>query len=41
MEVIEVSPPYDVSDVTALMALRVIVDTLAALVYHGKLPRKR
>jgi agmatinase len=41
MEVVEVSPPYDVSDITALMALRVIVDTLATLVAHGKLPRKR
>jgi agmatinase len=40
MEVVEVSPPYDVSDTTALMALRVIVDTLATMVYHGKLPRK-
>jgi len=41
MEVVEVSPPYDVSDTTALMALRVIVDTLATLVAHGKLPHKR
>jgi agmatinase len=40
MEVVEVSPPYDVSDVTALMALRAIVDTLATMVYHGQLPRK-
>jgi agmatinase len=37
MEVVEVSPPYDVSDTTALMALRVIVDTLATLVAHNKL----
>ena len=41
MEVVEVSPPYDVSDTTSLMALRVIVDTLATLVANGKLPRHR
>jgi agmatinase len=41
MEVVEVSPPYDISDITALMALRAIVDTLATMVYHGQLPRKR
>jgi agmatinase len=39
MEVVEVSPPYDISDTTALMALRVIVDVLATMVYHGKLPK--
>jgi len=37
MEVVEVSPPYDTSDITSLMATRVIVDTLGALVAHGKL----
>jgi agmatinase len=37
MEVVEVSPPYDVSDVTALMAVRAVVDVLATLVQHGKL----
>jgi agmatinase len=41
MEVVEVSPPYDVSDTTALMALRIIVDTLATLVHQGKLPNKK
>jgi agmatinase len=41
MEVVEVSPPYDVSDITALMALRIIVDTLATLVQQGKLPNKK
>ena len=41
MEVVEVSPPYDISDMTALMALRAIVDMLASMVYHGKLPRNR
>jgi agmatinase len=37
MEVVEVSPPYDTSDITSLMATRVIVDVLGALVAHGKL----
>ncbi|MCB9100179.1 MAG: agmatinase family protein [Anaerolineales bacterium] len=39
MELVEVSPPYDVAETTALLATRVIVDTLAALVDAGKLPR--
>jgi agmatinase len=39
MEVVEVSPPYDVSDMTALMATRVICDTLAHLVVSEQLPR--
>lgn len=37
IEVVEVSPPYDVSDITSLMALRIIVDALGAMVAHGKL----
>lgn len=37
MEVVEVSPPYDVSDITSLMALRAIVDVLGSVVAHGKL----
>jgi len=41
MEVVEVSPPYDVSDITALLATRVVVDVLATLVHAGKLPRQR
>jgi len=40
MELVEVSPPYDVSDITSLLALRVIVDVIANMVYAGKLPRK-
>ncbi|MGV2829436.1 agmatinase family protein [Myxosarcina sp. GI1(2024)] len=39
LEVVEVSPPYDVSDMTALMATRVICDTMAHLVISGQLPR--
>ena len=37
MEVVEVSPPYDTSDITSLFGVRVIVDALGALVAHGKL----
>ena len=40
IEVVEVSPPYDVSDMTALMATRVICDTMAHLVISGQLPRQ-
>ncbi|BDI30607.1 agmatinase [Capsulimonas corticalis] len=41
MELVEVSPPYDVSDMTALMGTRVICDVLANLVFAEKLPRQR
>jgi len=34
---VEVSPPYDTSDITALMGTRVIVDVLGGLVANGKL----
>jgi agmatinase len=37
MEVVEVSPPYDISDTTSLMALRGLVEVLGTLVAHGKL----
>ncbi len=37
MEVVEVSPPYDTSDITSLFAARVIVDALGTLVAHGKM----
>ena len=37
LEVVEVSPPYDTSDITSLFGVRVIVDVLGALVAHGKL----
>jgi agmatinase len=41
LEVVEVSPPYDISDITALMATRVICDTMAHLVLSGQLPRSQ
>ena len=40
LELVEVSPPYDISDMTSLMAARVICDTMAQLVVSGQLPRK-
>ena len=40
LEVVEVSPPYDVGDVTSLLGVRVINDVLGTLVDAGKLGRK-
>ena len=40
MEVVELSPPYDVSDVTALLAVRAMLDVLATLVDANQLPRR-
>jgi agmatinase len=37
LEIVEVSPPYDTSDITSLFGVRVIVDVLGALVANGKL----
>ena len=37
MEVVEVSPPYDVSDITSLMALRICVDAMGSMVANGKM----
>ena len=39
LEIVEVSL-YDVSDMTSLMATRVICDAMAHLVVSGQLPRK-
>jgi agmatinase len=41
MEVVEVSPPYDVSDITALLGVHAILDCLSGLVNGGKLGRRR
>jgi agmatinase len=38
MELVEVSPPYDVADITSLLGTRVILDALGTLVQHGHLP---
>ncbi len=37
VEVVEVSPPYDTSDISALFGLRVVVDVLGSMVAHNKL----
>ncbi len=37
LEVVEVSPPYDISDITALLGVRAIVDVLASMVKHGRI----
>lgn len=41
LEVVEVSPPYDTSDITALFAVRVVVDVLGALTLAGKLGKHK
>jgi agmatinase len=40
MEIVEVSPPYDSADITALLAMGSMLDVLAALVDEGHLPRR-
>lgn len=40
MEVVEVAPAYDISDTTALMATRAVLDVLATMVANGKLVSK-
>jgi agmatinase len=37
MEVVEVAPPYDVSDMTAQLACRAVMDVVGTLVAEGKL----
>ena len=37
LEVVEVSPPYDTSDITALLATRVIVDVLGGPAFAANL----
>ena len=37
MEVVEISPPYDVSDMTAQLGARAIMDVLGTLVEEGHL----
>lgn len=40
MEVVEVSPPYDISDTTALLAVRAVADVLGTLVAEGDLGKR-
>jgi agmatinase len=37
MDLVEIAPPYDHSDLTSQLGARVIMDTLATLVEHGHL----
>lgn len=41
MEVVEVAPPYDVSDMTAQLACRAVMDVLGTLVAEGKLGQRK
>lgn len=41
MEVVEVAPAYDTSDITALLGVRAMLDVLATLVDEGHLPRQK
>ena len=41
LELVEVSPPSDLREMTSLMACRVICDTMAHLVVSGQLPRQQ
>ena len=41
MEIVEVSPPFDVADITSLMGVRLICDVLATHVEAGKMGRTR
>jgi hypothetical protein len=38
--VVEVSPPYDVGDITSILGVRVINDVLGTLVEAGKLGKR-
>ncbi|MBA3424679.1 MAG: agmatinase [Rubrobacteraceae bacterium] len=40
MEVVEVSPPYDVAETTVLLASRAVANVLAELLLHGHLPSR-
>lgn len=41
IEVVECSPPYDNVEITALIATRIICDTLGCQVRAGHLPKRR
>jgi Arginase family len=41
MEVVEIAPPYDVSDMTAQLGCRAIMDVLGTLVEAGHLGTRR
>ena len=37
MELVEVAPPYDISDITSLLGVRLMVDVLATMVKHRRI----
>jgi agmatinase len=37
MEVVEVAPAYDISDITALLAARAMLDVLGVMVRHDRI----
>jgi agmatinase len=37
MEVCEVSPPYDISDITSLMGVRLMMDVVGTMAKHGRI----
>lgn len=41
LEVVEIAPPYDVSDMTAQLGCRAIMDVLGTLIAEGKLGTRR
>ena len=41
MDLVEISPPYDVSDMTAQLGCRVIMDVLGTLVAEGHLGKRK
>ena len=41
MEVVEIAPPYDVSDMTAQLGARAIMDVLGTLVEEGHLGKRK
>lgn len=41
LNVVEVSPPYDTSDITALLATRVIVEVVGSMVSHGNMGKHK
>jgi agmatinase len=40
MECVEVSPPYDISDITALLGVRAMVEVLATMTKYGRVGGK-
>jgi len=41
MDLVEIAPPYDVSDMTAQLGCRVIMDVLGTLVAEGRVGARK